>query len=649
MISQQTLKGNLLLQDYTTAFTLNQGDKGVPFRVELLENGTPYILQSTDIVTIEWLKPNGNPFLQEGDIKYGTNYIEFTTPEAIAQCNGSGSFNIIISNGDLRKGTIRREYKVIPTSFKPGSISEDVITDAITELRSLSAEIASTVQNNQELIDNNQAATKQDIANVNSSLEEITKRNKNVKYISEYEKQGAESDDSGRLQRAFDESEIVIINEPLIVTGINTSGAIKSVFGYGETSQIKHRDNATSYMLTIDKEHLQFFSINFKGSDEDNNVKDIGVMLVGNRATPGKHAHHFTMCSFSKFKSVGFYFADIYNPNSSVMFTSCKFYENAEAVHSDVYGEYATFTCCHFYRNKIALTIKGGNNSFIGCTINLNTEKAISMTSGTNDGHGMFVGCSINHNTGSGIDIKGIKCGEIFESCNIFDTPIVLRDLTSHIVGYSIGFSNCRIQPSKMIFDNATVSFKNNEFGFSNLRDEGIMINTSLIENLGNTIITPDYDTKYNNLKGGYFRSKFDNELVVEEGDFINIVMNENSMPWVQNLESHIYNIDNGEIVKFTNCKEEVEMHINMKISMVDDASVTTTSGVVVPTLCISYPNKNTTYYFPATQFSSSIYMICADFKTFMNKDDKLKMTMFCPNGKKIIIQKYSVIEGKNF
>ena len=175
MINTQTLKGNLINQDYSTAFTLNQGDKGVPFKVELLENGTPYTLQSTDIVTIEWLKPNGNPFLQEGDILYGTTYIEFTTPEAIAQCNGSGSFNIIISNGDLRKGTIRREYKVIPTSFKPGSISEDVITDAITELRELSLEIADLVQNNQDLINNNQAATKQDISNINSSLEDITK------------------------------------------------------------------------------------------------------------------------------------------------------------------------------------------------------------------------------------------------------------------------------------------------------------------------------------------------------------------------------------------------------------------------------------------------------------------------------------------
>ena len=173
MINTQVLKGNLINQDYSTAFTLSQGDKGVPFRVELLENGTPYTLLSDDIVTIEWLKPNGNPFLQEGNIKYGTNYIEFTTPESVAQYSGSGSFNIIISNSDVRKGTIRREYKVVPTSMKPGSVSEDTITDAITELRELSVEIADTVQNNQDLINNNQAATKQDIANVNSSLEDI--------------------------------------------------------------------------------------------------------------------------------------------------------------------------------------------------------------------------------------------------------------------------------------------------------------------------------------------------------------------------------------------------------------------------------------------------------------------------------------------
>lgn len=172
MIDTQVLKCNLIRQDYATAFMLNQGDKGVPFKIELIDNGTPYTLLKDDIVTIEWLKPNGSAYLQEGNIKYGTNYIEFTTPEAIAQHSGSGSFNIIINNGDLRKGTIRREYKVVPTSMKPGSVSEDTVTDAITELRSLSAEIASTVQNNQDLINNNTAATKSDIASINSDLEE---------------------------------------------------------------------------------------------------------------------------------------------------------------------------------------------------------------------------------------------------------------------------------------------------------------------------------------------------------------------------------------------------------------------------------------------------------------------------------------------
>lgn len=146
MISTQTLKGNFISHDYSIAFTLSQGDKGVPFRVELLENGTPYTLLSDDTVSIEWYKPNGSPFLQDTGITKGDTYIEITTPEAIAQHDGVGSFNIIISNGDVRKGTIRREYKVIPTSMRPGSASEDVITDAITELRELNNTLVATIK-----------------------------------------------------------------------------------------------------------------------------------------------------------------------------------------------------------------------------------------------------------------------------------------------------------------------------------------------------------------------------------------------------------------------------------------------------------------------------------------------------------------------
>lgn len=172
MINTQVLKGNLIRQDYTTAFVLNQGDKGVPFKIELLENGAPYILQSTDIVTIEWYKPNGSPFLQDTGITKGDTYIEITTPEAIAQHDGVGTFNIIISNGDVRKGTIRREYKVVPTSMKPGSVSEDVITDAITELRNLNTEIAETLKGGSLSDYAKKVDVETEVNTINASLEE---------------------------------------------------------------------------------------------------------------------------------------------------------------------------------------------------------------------------------------------------------------------------------------------------------------------------------------------------------------------------------------------------------------------------------------------------------------------------------------------
>lgn len=172
MINTQVLKGNLIRQDYTTAFTLSQGDKGVPFKIELLENGTPYTLLSDDTVSIEWYKPNGSPFLQDTGITKGDTYIEITTPEAIAQHDGVGTFNIIISNGDVRKGTIRREYKVIPTSMRPGSASEDVITDAITELRNLNTEIAETLKGGSLSDYAKKVDVETEVNTINASLEE---------------------------------------------------------------------------------------------------------------------------------------------------------------------------------------------------------------------------------------------------------------------------------------------------------------------------------------------------------------------------------------------------------------------------------------------------------------------------------------------
>lgn len=189
MIETQLLKGNLIKQEHSLAFTLNQYDKNISYKINLIGvNGNVYTLDNEDVITIEWLKPNGRPFLQSSNITKGDTYITILIPEAVTQYAGVGSYNIIITNGDTRKGTIKREYSVIANSMRNGTSSEDMITDVVTELRELSATLIETVQNNQELINNNTAATKQDILNVNSSLEEKAKDINNImKYKRKFE------------------------------------------------------------------------------------------------------------------------------------------------------------------------------------------------------------------------------------------------------------------------------------------------------------------------------------------------------------------------------------------------------------------------------------------------------------------------------
>ena len=261
MINTQVLKGNLIRQDYTTAFVLNQGDKGVPFKIELLENGAPYILQSTDIVTIEWLKPNGSPFLQDTGITKGDTYVEITTPEAISQSSGSGTFNIIISDGTTRKGTIKREYKVVSTSLRPGSVSEGVITDAITELRNLNTKLAETVQNNQEIINSNSAATKSDIASVNSSLEDIAINANTYGIVGD-----DATDNTSILQSLLDKGGLIRIVEP----GIYKTKTLK--IGDNTTLEVypgavlKLKNNTANYLIT-----------NKDYTNGNKNIKLIGV------------------------------------------------------------------------------------------------------------------------------------------------------------------------------------------------------------------------------------------------------------------------------------------------------------------------------------------------------------------------------------
>ncbi len=158
MIATQTLNLDFNKKDYRNSFILNQGDINVPFRVQLYDSGKRYKLLATDMVSIEWKKPNGNPFFQSTGItkNIDENYLEFTTPEAVAQFAGKGFLNIILTENDNRKGTIQRHFEVVESGVNPKEITEGVISDVVKELETFIAQ--------------NQVATKLDLQQLESKL-----------------------------------------------------------------------------------------------------------------------------------------------------------------------------------------------------------------------------------------------------------------------------------------------------------------------------------------------------------------------------------------------------------------------------------------------------------------------------------------------
>lgn len=117
MINTQVIKSDFIVKNYTTAFVLNQHDKGIMYRCKLFENNEEYTINSSDLIYIEWKRADGETFKQTAGITKGANYIDFSIQEFVTGAAGIGIFNVICENGDIRKGTLKREYEVIATSI----------------------------------------------------------------------------------------------------------------------------------------------------------------------------------------------------------------------------------------------------------------------------------------------------------------------------------------------------------------------------------------------------------------------------------------------------------------------------------------------------------------------------------------------------
>lgn len=69
-------------------------------------------------------------------------------------------------------------------------------------------------------------------------------------------------------------------------------------------------------------------------------------------------------------------------------------------------NEYTTFTNCTFNQNLTGADVYAGNTRFIGCDASNNTNHAIRVRNGGNDGHGCWVGGHITHNPGFAVNAE---------------------------------------------------------------------------------------------------------------------------------------------------------------------------------------------------------------------------------------------------
>ena len=135
------------------------------------------------------------------------------------------------------------------------------------------------------------------------------------------------------------------------------------------------------------------------------------------------------------------------------------------------YSEYHRFSTCHINRCRIGVLNNGGNNMFVNCSFDKNSETAF-MIDNTNNmagnlAHGSVIGSTFNHtgsNDGTAIKLISFIAGFAFVGCHIFFGTTDIKDATGVI------FDSCNYGDTTGITcDNSTVFY--NSCVFKNALD----------------------------------------------------------------------------------------------------------------------------------------------------------------------------------
>ena len=109
-----------------------------------------------------------------------------------------------------------------------------------------------------------------------------------------------------------------------------------------------------------------------------------------------------------------------------------------------LYGgnEYWSISNTSFNKNLTGCDIYAGNIKFTGCEANGNTNHALRIRNGGNDGHGSWVGGMMNHNTGFSVNVEAsMDNGFTFTGSHFFGDSTTTNKIQS--LGGGLNFTGC--------------------------------------------------------------------------------------------------------------------------------------------------------------------------------------------------------------
>lgn len=107
-------------------------------------------------------------------------------------------------------------------------------------------------------------------------------------------------------------------------------------------------------------------------------------------------------------------------------------------------SEYIVLIGCTMNKNLTGCDIYAGNTRFLGCEATYNTNYALRIRDGGNDGHGIWNGGSINHNTGFAIAVEAnMNNGFTFTGAHLYADSATSNKIQS--LGGGLTFVGCII------------------------------------------------------------------------------------------------------------------------------------------------------------------------------------------------------------